>query len=238
MRRWMAVVLIGAAMVGLGGCGDGSGQAGRNARPQSSQGSPGGPTAAAQPGPPSAPAEPVTAALLAPADFGPGYAVDADAPGEPSALFAVLACPRWTAPTEGAAVQAVATARRTYDAPRGHFDQLDVLRYADGSAAAAMTATRDELAACARFEEPGDPGVTVRTTWTVLATAFAGDESLAVRQQVFENDKLSNVDFHVAVRRGDAVAYAWLSDQRWTEGDLRALGRRMADRLCAVIDAC
>jgi hypothetical protein len=235
----MAVVLIGAAMVGVGGgCRDGSGRADRDARPQSSQGSRSGQTTAAQPATPSVPAEPVTAALLPPPDFGPGYAINADAPGDPGGMFAVLVCPRWTPPAEGAAAHAVATAQRTYDAPRGHTDELDVLRYADRWAAGAMTEIRDALAACARFEAPGDPGVTVRTAWTVLATAFAGDESVAVRQQVFENDKLSNVDFHVAVRRGDVVAYAWLSDQRWTEDDLRALGRRMAEGLCAAIDAC
>ncbi|WP_446219389.1 hypothetical protein [Micromonospora sp. IBHARD004] len=180
----------------------------------------------------------VAAALLTPADFGPGYAVDSDGPADPGAVRFVSACPSWRPPAGTAEGQVVAGSARTFRAPRGHYDALQVLRYAGDGAAAAMEYAQRRLTACARYEEAADPGVTVATTWTVLGSGFAGADSLAVRQRIERNGMLSNVDFHLLVRQGDLLAYVWLSDQRWTEEALRALGDRVAARLCAATEAC
>lgn len=184
------------------------------------------------------PVSAVTTALLTPAEMGPGYAIESDRPADLTAVRFVSACPSWRPPAGTAEGHVVAGSARTFRAPRGHYDGLDVLRYAGDGAAAAMAYAERRLTACVRQEEEGDPGVMVVTTWTVLATGFAGAESLVVRQRIERNGTLSNVDFHLLVRQGDLVAYLWLSDQRWTEEKLRALGERVAARLCVATEAC
>lgn len=180
----------------------------------------------------------VTAALLVAAEFGPGYAIDSDGPADPEAVRFASACPDWRPPAGTVEGPVVAASARTFRAPRGHFDSLQVLRYAGDGAAAAMEYAERRLTACPQYEEVADPGVIVATTWSVLATGFAGAESLAVRQRTERNGVLSNVDFYLLVRQGDLVAYVWLSDQRWTGEALRALGGRVAVRLCAATEAC
>jgi hypothetical protein len=174
--------------------------------------------------------------LLTPGDFGSGYSVkdpvvEQGPPMEPTYLLPVMEC---GAPsTSGAAVSAGLL--QLYAAPRGHFDSLTIWRYRGTGAADAIRELRDQLRLCARTESVGDEGKLVTRTWTVLATDFAGaDGSLAVRNELARDGVVSDVDFHVVVRRGDAVASLWLSDQRWTTARLRAIGQRIAARLADV----
>jgi hypothetical protein len=119
-----------------------------------------------------------------------------------------------------------------FRAPRGHFDGHEIWQFEPDWAAGAMAEVRDRLGACPRLEGPADVGVVGVSEWTVLATGFAGD-SLAVRHTLTRNGALANTDFYVTVRQGDLISTLWLSDQRWTEQQLRDLGRAMAERLCS-----
>jgi hypothetical protein len=118
-----------------------------------------------------------------------------------------------------------------YAAPRGHFDLLTVWRYRGDGVASAMTELREQLRRCARNESVVEEDIRIVRTWTVLASDFAGPGSVALRNELRRDGVVSDVDFHVIVPRGDAVASLWLSDQRWTTARLRAIGQRLASRL-------
>jgi hypothetical protein len=180
------------------------------------------------------------AALLTPDDFGPGYTVaepaeEAAQPVEPAYLLPIMDCPEWRPGPDGpSGTLVLAGARQLYAAPRGHFDGLAVWRYRAGGAERALREVRDQLRLCARYERTGDEDSVVTTTWTVLAGDFAGAGSVAVRTELARDGVVSNVDFFVIVRRADAVATLWLSDQRWTKEALLMVGQRMASRLADV----
>jgi len=177
------------------------------------------------------------AALLTPVDFGAGYSLAEPSavqspPTEPAYLLPVMECaalPPGAPDYSGALVSAGLL--QLYAAPRGHYDSLTVWRYRGTGAADAIREVRDQLRLCPRNESVAEENTRVTRTWTVLATDFAGAGSLAIRNELARNAVVSDVDFHVIVRRGDAVASLWLSDQRWTAARLRAIGQRIAARL-------
>ncbi|HET8658767.1 MAG TPA: hypothetical protein VFM55_07185 [Micromonosporaceae bacterium] len=179
------------------------------------------------------------AALLLASDFGSAYALSGSVLSEtgptPSVrLLDPMECRAGQpGPGGGSAALVLDQARQLYAAPRGHFDSMAVWRFRAAGATTALAEVREQLRRCAR-EELIDVDVPVVVRWTVLTTGVAGQESLVVRAETRRGGELFNVDFFVVVRQDPVVASVWLSDQRWTTDRLRALGTRVAARLCAV----
>lgn len=239
MRRTVAAAVLACAVAGCTAPATAPGAAPvAPAVTPSATASPTGPTAGPTPPPPAVRVS--RAALLTPGDFGAGYTVaepaeEAAPPVEPAYLLPVMDCPQWQPGPDGPSGAAVlAGARQLYAAPRGHYDGLAVWRYRPGAAERAVREAADQVRVCPTYESVGDEDVRVSRTWTVLARDFAGPGALVLRTELARNGTVSDVDFFVIVRRDDAVAALWLSDQRWTTARLRAVGARMASRLADI----
>lgn len=178
---------------------------------------------------------------LEPAQLGAGYSVEGEYP--PSRFLGGTTpgetCDAWSPPAVAASEHVRDGYHVLFNAPRGHHDGHEVWRFDDvGWAATAMQELRSLLQVCARQEGPVDPGVIGVSEWTILATGFAGADSITVRHTEKRNGTVSNVDFYVVVRHGDLIGALWLSDQRWTPAQLLDLGRTLAARLCAANRTC
>ena len=215
-------------------------------------------TTSAAPGPSSTPApSPTTeaivdgselfpkAALLQPADVGPGYRATNDVgygPGAyPAWAFGTGDCPAY----DGLDI----TAYQSYLWFRhANLDGDGPTVFTEGSSFPAGVAARvladiDRVtAACASWERDGGeatseqrPGTTT-TTYQVLAKDFAGDQSRLVRKQV-RTEGADGAELYegtvtlAAVRVGDRVSFVMMEEDEPER--VRLLGERAADRLCA-----
>jgi hypothetical protein len=116
---------------------------------------------------------------------------------------------------------------RLFDAPRGHYDRVDVHQYRAAGAEMAMREVRDRIRRCALVEVRLDEDKAGYVEWTLLAEDFAGDDSVMVRYRIRESDRVTNTDYRLIVRQRDLVADAWFSDQRWTRTQMNAVAVRL-----------
>lgn len=199
------------------------------------------------PTPPAAPAaktaiaatlQPPTAALPAAADLGAGYAVVRDMPTVAADFDTNVNCPATTGMPSHSRDLYRAGISRLFDAPRGHYDRVDVHQYRPAGAEMAMREVRDRIRRCALVKVRLDEDKAGYVEWTLLAEDFAGDDSVMVRYRIRESDRVINTDYRLIVRQRDLVADAWFSDQRWTRTQMNAVAVRLAKRMCAASPGC
>jgi len=232
--RYMTVMAFVTIMLVAGGCRpNGDAKSAVGSAPATS------PTASATPHVTDSPA-PLGPAILRPSDFGDGYAVESETQrvaAEPI-MLAGMQCQTWQPAGEASMAHVRAGYDRLFKAPRGHYDGQSVWRFEGDWAVTAMRELRDQLRVCAKVEERDYPDVKVVLARTVLASGFAGADSLIVKDRATRDGLVANVDFYVVVRQGELISVLWLSDQRWTADRLREVGRRLAARLCAATESC
>ena len=182
--------------------------------------------------------QPPTAALPAAADLGADYAVVGDRPAEAADFDTNVSCPATADMLLHSRDLYRAGISRLFDAPRGHYDAVDVHQYRATGAEMAMREVRERIRRCALVEVRLDEDKTGRVEWKLLADDFAGDDSVMVRYRIRESGRVINTDYRLIVRQRDMVTDAWFSDQRWTRTQLNAVAVRLAQRMCAASRGC
>ncbi|HEU4423883.1 MAG TPA: hypothetical protein VFR67_15230 [Pilimelia sp.] len=191
---------------------------------------------ATPPGPPSTTIP--RSAMLQREDVGSGYVVRNDLqPEDHGSLFFVLAYCGYTSETWGAKDDhAVARQSRSITDNDKRYVLQEATRYDEGWAARVMTDLRSALRGTCRIVENGGNPKDV-STFTIVASDFAGDGSLLVKEVRSAPGGVST-QYHVAARQGDVYAHARIHIGGIGEPQARDIGQRMATRLCEATPTC
>jgi hypothetical protein len=192
--------------------------------------SPPAPSASPQAGADSSGAEIPVSALLQAVDVGPGVTVfDEGRGGDEFSLNLMLFYCGQT-PYSAAKDHVVAIRDRSLTQSEEAYVHTTVVRYASGWAARHLSDLRAVLPRCQQVDPTGYPYQ--RVTLTTVATNFAGDESLLVKESVG-----AQTQYHAIVRQGDVEAHLRVGI-RYDEDAARTLATAAARRLCDATPTC
>ncbi|MBB5082054.1 hypothetical protein [Nonomuraea endophytica] len=119
-------------------------------------------------------------------------------------------------------------------APSGSAEQL-VLYKSPGAAHAAFTQLRAEVKRCASKRDPAAPALKIR--WRT-SKAKAGDESIGMGYQTWQDGIVNETVTGVVARRGSALMIYTTSDGYYNPGGLTKTARKMAAKVCALPGVC
>jgi hypothetical protein len=177
-------------------------------------------------------AEIAPAAMLRGADLGTGVQENDDAVQHHGSLSMLLA---YCGQDVGAGLEWLAGRNRAFasgdGAEAGH---QEAHRYASDGATRFMDELRDQLPRCERIENGGNPQDV--SALAVLASDFAGDDSLLVEELRTVPDGTTSTIYHAAVRRGDV--YAQVIMVQASEAEALEIAKVAAQRLCEATTTC
>ncbi|HEV2086772.1 MAG TPA: hypothetical protein VGR21_00540 [Cryptosporangiaceae bacterium] len=188
---------------------------------------------------------PPEAAVLAPEDLGPGYAVqlhpEVAYDGDTNWISAITAfpCHPYTEPPN----RGLQTGgyRRQLATPDGDQVDTDVMLFRPGGAQRQMADLREWVQRCARYEwgeeSGGDNTIRLRVR---PSRSVAGDSFLVEEVTTSPGETTARVAYLVAVRRADAVAIVRIdrSYEGVTLAEATKVANRAAARLCAATPTC
>ncbi|MFI9558014.1 hypothetical protein [Nonomuraea endophytica] len=119
-------------------------------------------------------------------------------------------------------------------APSGSAEQL-ILYKSPRAAHAAFTQLRAEVKRCARKGDPAAPALKIR--WRT-SKAKAGDESIGMGYQTWQDGSVNETVTGVVARRGSALMIYTTSDGYYNPGGLTRTARKMAAKVCALPGVC
>ncbi|MFE0151184.1 hypothetical protein ACFWY5_28845 [Nonomuraea sp. NPDC059007] len=119
-------------------------------------------------------------------------------------------------------------------APSGASEQL-VLYKSSRAAHAAFAQLRAEVKRCARKGDPASPALRIR--WRT-SPAKAGDESIGMGYQTWQDGSVNETITGVVARRGSALMIYTTSDGSYNPGGLTKDARKMAAKVCSLPGVC